>query len=410
MSNIVEWIDKWIGLRRIWYIKRLSHNDTHKSGGHQAGPYIPKELLFRLFPDINCKAMKNPRVEFDLYVDSHADHRRVRAIWYNNKFWGGTRNETRLTGFGGSESAFLDSDNAGSIVLFVFCLDQDGQVTNCHTWICEHGTDEELVEDYFGTLLPKRAIIWPHKHPLISSLIPDPTPLMQKCRLGCNQMPKGWLDNYPSAREVMEKTVNLTSILENVSPDIRVLKRVECEYELFKSIEKIHELPKIRNGFSDVEEFLDCAKTITQRRRARAGLSLELHTRKILEEEGLIEGQDFDYQAKSEGRKRPDFLFPSGAAYSNAAYDEESLAMLAVKRSTRDRWRQILNEADRIRCKHLFTIQESVSESQIREMIEANVRLVVPKPLLDGYPSSVRNELLTLEDFVAHVRLLRRTK
>ncbi len=39
-----------------------------------------------MFPTINRTDTKNPRISFDLYIDSHADHRQVRAIYYNNKF------------------------------------------------------------------------------------------------------------------------------------------------------------------------------------------------------------------------------------------------------------------------------------------------------------------------------------
>lgn len=412
MIDIVEWIDRWAGPGQVWYVKRLSHNDTQKTRGHQAGPYIPKELLFRLFPNLNQPTQKNPRIEFSLYIDSHADHRRVQAIWYNNKLntSGGTRNETRLTGFGGSESAFLDPDSAGSIAVFVFCLGSSQTETHCHAWICRHGIEEDIVEDYVGVLLPKRAIVWPSHHPSMSGVLPQPTTLAQRCYLGPEEMPPSWLKHYPSTREVVGKTVELTSVISGLPPDNRILRRVECEFELFRSVEEFHELPVIVGGFQNLESFLDRAKSVTQRRRVRAGLSLELHAREIFLEEGLVEGRDFEYQAYSEGRKRPDFLFPSGTAYANDAYPQQSLAMLAVKRTTKDRWRQILNEADRVTRKHLFTIQDTISETQIREMINANVGLVVPRSMIDAYPPSFRDGLLTLEDFISHVRVLQGPK
>ena len=77
--------------------------------------------------------------------------------------------------------------------------------------------------------------------------------------------------------------------------------------------------------------------------------------------------------------------------------------MLAVKTTCRDRWRQILNEADRIPTKHLLTVQEGVSETQFREMRESGVQLVVPRRLWSHYPAAVRAELLSLDTFVAEV-------
>jgi len=81
--------------------------------------------------------------------------------------------------------------------------------------------------------------------------------------------------------------------------------------------------------------------------------------------------------------------------------------MLAAKTTCKDRWRQILNEADRIPVKHLLTLQEGISVNQFREMTEAKVRLVVPIPLMDCYPEKVRPRLLSLESFIADIRRLR---
>jgi hypothetical protein len=80
--------------------------------------------------------------------------------------------------------------------------------------------------------------------------------------------------------------------------------------------------------------------------------------------------------------------------------------MLAVKTTCRDRWRQVLNEADRVATKHLLTLQEGVSEAQHKEMREAGVVLVVPRGLHGSYPKAVRPHLMTLESFIGDVRLL----
>ncbi len=81
--------------------------------------------------------------------------------------------------------------------------------------------------------------------------------------------------------------------------------------------------------------------------------------------------------------------------------------MLAVKTTCKDRWRQILNEAERIPVKHLFTLQEGVSENQFIEMTEAGVRLVVPKALHKSYADPIRPHLQEFESFLGDVRLLK---
>lgn len=109
----------------------------------------------------------------------------------------------------------------------------------------------------------------------------------------------------------------------------------------------------------------------------------------------------------SEDGKTPDFLFPSMAAYRDPSFPADRLRMLAVKTTCKDRWRQVLNEADRIPSKHLLTLQEGVSQSQFSEMVKAGVSLVVPASLTDKYPKAVQPHLQSLESFIADLRLLR---
>lgn len=54
--------------------------------------------------------------------------------------------------------------------------------------------------------------------------------------------------------------------------------------------------------------------------------------------------------------KKPDFIFPDGVSYHNFEFQADKLTMLGAKTTCKDRWRQVLNEADRIRDKHLFYI------------------------------------------------------
>lgn len=77
--------------------KTLSANDTGETGGHQAGILVPKdERILNFFPRLD-PAVKNPRVLLDVTDDT--SHNWVFAfIYYNNRFFGGTRNEYRLTG------------------------------------------------------------------------------------------------------------------------------------------------------------------------------------------------------------------------------------------------------------------------------------------------------------------------
>ena len=77
--------------------KTLSKNDTGETGGHQAGICVPKSPeILGFFPQLEAK-IKNPRVPLDIIDDAGREWTFV-FIYYNNRFFGGTRNEYRLTG------------------------------------------------------------------------------------------------------------------------------------------------------------------------------------------------------------------------------------------------------------------------------------------------------------------------
>jgi hypothetical protein len=401
-SDLADWLDQFSALEYLWFVKRLSGNDTLATGAHQAGPYIPKEFLFEVFPNIDRPDAENPDQIFSLSVDSHADSREIRAVWYNNRLRGGTRNEARLTGFGGAASALLDPDNTGALTVFAFSPREN----ECHVWVCRHETEEEVVEDRVGPVEPGKGLVWSPKDMTASEVSPSAR-VRANCWLGPAEIPPEWLRQFPSGEEIIRKTVELRP--ENaLSPDRRLLRRRECEFEIFRSIEEAVELPFIKAGFGSINEFIARAQTILQRRKARSGRSLELHAKALFVEEGLREGTQFVYQpAEADPDKRgPDFLFPSRAAYANASFPTERLRMLAVKTTCKDRWRQILTEADRIGTKNLLTVQEGVSERQFQEMVAAGVQLVVPAPLKTTFPSSVQAHLQTIEGFIADVRPL----
>jgi hypothetical protein len=406
-GELLEWLDEFSPPAFVWYAKRLSGNDTLANGSHQAGPYVPREFLFRVFPDLNRRTIKNPDTRFDLYLDSHADHREVRAVWYNNRFHDNAakrgRDETRITGFGGAASALLDPESTGALTLFAFRRVPAGEIADCHVWVCRHETEEDLVEDRIGPVEPGKYVIWP---PPQAGLFDEPVPSSRaSCWLSDSEIPLAWRSRFPTGAEIIRRAVEMRSDA-GLDPDRRLLRRRECEFEIFRSVEQAVELPHIVAGFPTVDAFIARAQTILQRRKARSGHSLELHARAIFIEERLVENSHFTHQPESEPGKRPDFLFPSAAAYHDASFPSDRLRMLAVKTTCRDRWRQILNEADRIPAKHLLTLQEGVSEAQFREMTQAGVQLVVPAGLFATFPKPVQPHLQTVESFIGDVRLL----
>lgn len=399
--ELFAWQEKYLVPGTIWYMKRLSANDTLASKAHQAGPYIPRGLMFAVFPELQQEDMKNPDTRFDLHVDSHGQRRTARAVWYNNKLFGKTRDETRITNLGGKSSPLLDAGNTGAITIFAFIGSDSRTTREAHIWVCWGVMEEALMEDLAGPVEPGQG--------LACSLEEDALPFpplprsdkMEDCRLAVSGLPDGWLEKFPTGAEIAGKAIDICPA-GGLSPDERLLKRRGCEYELFLVLEDTLELPAFRKGFASLEAYLSHAQSVLQRRKARSGLSLELHLREIFIEEGLREEVDFSHGVETEPGRRPDFIFPSRSRYDN--YPDSQLRMLGVKTTCRDRWRQILNEAGRIPIKHLLTLQEGVSARQFQEMEDSGVQLVVPASLHRKYPQDIQPRLITLAAFIEEVK------
>ena len=408
IEDLADWIAQQSAPSRIWFVKRLSANDTQNTGGHQAGPYIPKDLLFRALPSLNKPDAENPRITFDAFIDSHVGHAHqpVTAIWYNNKLRGGTRNEARITNWGGSSSPLLDPDSTGALAVFSFFADGRTESEGLRIWICDHAIEEELFEDRMGVpIQPGESVIWQPTGPQQPGLFAVSRVAVASCRLKPSDMPPAWLTRFPTGREIVDKSIELRPA-SSATIDELLIKRRDCEFEIFLSIEEAIELDRVKKGYDSIGEFIGHAQSIVQRRKSRAGNSLEFQTHALLREDGFIEGQNFSHKAESEAGKIPDFLFPSGAAYKDGQFPAERLRLLAAKTTARDRWRQVIDEADRIPIKHLLTLQEGVSVKQFAQMEAVGLRLVVPAPLMNAYPEEIRGKLISLETFIGEVRNL----
>jgi hypothetical protein len=77
--------------------------------------------------------------------------------------------------------------------------------------------------------------------------------------------------------------------------------------------------------------------------------------------------------------------------------------MLAAKSTCKDRWPQILPEAERIREKHLVTLEPGITSAQTNMMRESGVRLIVPQAIQSSYTSDQRGWLMDISGFVALV-------
>lgn len=391
--GLSEWLDEAVGEDRIIFVKRLAANDTLATKAHQAGPYLPKEAVSAVAPDLLQPGLVNPRKTFRAYTDSHpSEAREVNLIWYNH-YKKEAKQEGHLTRWGGVRSPLLDPESTGSIAILSFSEPKTSGGDELRVWVCR-GLEEDLfVESRFGRIEPGRGQLLPSR----------PKPDEESTEVPpADDFPTEWVKEFPTGREIAELAALRNPASKAPSLDLRLVRRREAETAVFTRLEELHALPLLKKPFESVKAFRAAALSFLQRAKSRSGNSLEHHVRLILDEERI----PYSHPGKTEGKKKPDFLLPSNADYANPTFPFEHLRMLGAKTTLKDRWRQVLNEADRVKSKHLITLQEGVSVAQFKEMVAADLKLVVPKALHERYPKEIRSELMTLDGFVTECRAL----
>jgi hypothetical protein len=176
---------------------------------------------------------------------------------------------------------------------------------------------------------------------------------------------------------------------------------------LFRAYERYEaelEFPKLADPM-DVDRILKYSMSLFQRRKSRAGKSLEHSLEALLDARGI----SYTAQAITENNEKPDFLFPSEDRYHDPSFPPEGLTLLGAKTTCKDRWRQVLSEADRISVKHLVTLEPSISVRQTNDMRDKGLQLVVPTPLHTTYKASQREWLWSVSEFFSLVEERERT-
>ena len=191
------------------------------------------------------------------------------------------------------------------------------------------------------------------------------------------------------------------------NPDIVLMAWMEREEILFRTLERhligdrlIHGFSESENKKIDVDGFLSFSLSVQNRRKSRVGLALENHLERLFEANAL----SYKRTAITENKSKPDFIFPGITEYRDPSFDTLKLTMLGVKSTCKDRWRQVLAEANRIENKHLLTLEAAISSHQTNEMASKNLQLVVPKGLHETYNINQQSWLMDLSSFTDMIR------
>ena len=213
-------------------------------------------------------------------------------------------------------------------------------------------------------------------------------------------------NGFPTAKEFSQFARDTVVDADPMdSPDNALTLWMDHEERLFRHLERHLVSERLKTGFmeggeADVEGFIEFSLSVQNRRKSRAGFALEYHI------EELLKVHDIRYAryARPKIKGNPDFLFPGEIEYRDPSYDAAMLTMLGAKRSCKERWRQVLAEAPKIKDKHLLTLQPSISESQTNEMKSERLQLIVPRSIFHSYHQSQREWLVDVAEFITLVK------
>lgn len=368
------------------FCKFLSANDTGLTGGHQAGIYISKPSIPILFDEPGIRGQNKEKWAKVLWHDGTETD--TRFIYYGQ----GTRNEYRITNFGRG-FPYLRPEYTGALFILVKYSEEDykGFVLN---------TDDEI--DLF---LDAFSISATETNRLIDTRNVKPE---QHEKTAMDSFIRSLNTDFPTseamsaaARDIQNQVYNHNEYIRT-NPDRKLLDWTQEEFRLFRALEYARYGDLISNGFASMDDFVATANQVLNRRKSRAGKSLEHHLSALFDGNSLL----YKSQAVTEGNKKPDFLFPSQEAYHDKSFPVEKLISLAAKTTCKDRWRQIINEANRLRDrdKFLCTLQQGISAAQMDEMADERVILVVPKPYISTYPKDKQDRIWTISKFIGYVR------
>lgn len=363
-------------------LKYISPNDAGLTRTHQCGFYLPKAVyqMFTPYPPVKGENSKHEvTIEWqdDIVTDSV-------VTWYGKR----TRSEYRLTRFGRG-FPFLVDDTVGDLLVLIPKSD-----TEFAAYILDLEEDIEEIQAALGVEVVESWAIYQDGVAQTETEDECVDRYFRHFAAALTEFPEGRVFSERARQALRECMQRFASW----SADEALTASMDAEYQLFRLAERQICQAEIVRPKRDVDDFLRTASSIMNRRKTRAGRSLENHVEYLLREARI----PHEMRPKIDGR--PDIIIPSRRAYYDASYPVDRLFVVGVKKTCKDRWRQVLNEGRRVPEKHIVTTQPSISGNQLEEMHNARVTLVVPKKLHKDYPRERRITLLNLEQFISTVR------
>lgn len=364
-------------------LKYISANDVGITGGHQCGFYLPKAIWQAFTPFPPNKGENNEHKVTVLWPDGRSTDSTVK--WYGK----GTRSEYRLTRFG-RDFPWNTADNLGDLLVLI-----PKSINEFTAYVLDLDEDIEEIQAVLGIEVIES---WSYYKKGLSQKESENSCINKRFRAFTELV-----DTFPGVKVFSKHTIDVllacvpdfTKLVE----DDQLLRLISEEYTLYRMVERKVFQPEVGRLFASIDDFLQTALSILQARKARAGRSLENHIEYLLVNAGV------PYQMRPVvDDTRPDVIIPSKEAYLDQSFPNRKLFMIGVKRTCKDRWRQVTKEAPRIKHKHILTLQEGISRTQLDEMSKSKVTLIVPNRLHKEYPGDRRDTLLNIHDFITTLK------
>lgn len=354
---------------------------------------------------LGCKKTKF-KAKF-IYLNDKKNHANIKEegslTWYDSRENHSTRSEFRLyftnnkatSKFSEGDLLLICKKKNNSILVVVAA--KESIIKNQLLWLFDlsdlNSRDFSLTEDFQC----KKTQINPVIRQVLEKIeIPIEEDLNNYLELIFQKFPYAKDGKFPKTNEFSKFTqTTVLHLNAHDDPDEVLLAWIDREEVLFRALEEYIIKDKLKEGFKNTDEFIRFSLSVLNRRKSRAGHALENHLEQLL----IARNIKYSRNKKTEARKTPDFIFPNIECYQNETFDSAKLNMLALKSTCKERWRQILAEAQRIKHKHLLTLQPSISEYQIEEMKAEKVQLVIPRPYFNSFKPNQLSYLMSISSF-----------
>jgi len=369
-------------------MKKLSWNDVSDTA-NQCGFYLPKEA-WRFFTPHRPVVKENKHFDVSiLWPDGIVTNSCIH-------WWGKKKDEFHLTRFNRiRQFHWRRPELAGG--LFVLVRTDHASFA---AFVLTNDDDMEEIQARLGVEVVSRWTTYPMNQQ--SEILDEEDCVAEHFRnvvATMNRLPQ-CKTFAKHAREAVDKCTD--GKFKNAR-DIRLMKYMHAEYQLFQRMEEKVYGSKIAPGFQNMQTFIDIASPILNSRKSRAGKSLENHVQHLLAEASI----PFEAQVRSI-KGKPDIIIPNAHAYTDKQHPRDRICVLGIKRTCKDRWRQVTREAPDVPHKHILTLQEGMSKKQMEEMRDENITLVVPEGLHECYPEKTDLKIMTVEEFFQYARDLAR--